>query len=75
MHLPLHHFCGNKDAIFIYLLHVSGPTAMHIFNVTLVLLLEQHAILLTHINLLIVHAKTAHSLLRLVVVIQHVMIR
>jgi hypothetical protein len=61
-----HHFCGNRDTIFISHLHVSGPTAMHIFGVILVLLPEQHAILFAHINLLIVHTETGHNLFRLV---------
>jgi hypothetical protein len=51
------HFDGNRDNIFISHLHVSGPTAMHTFDVILVLLLEQHAILFTHINLLVVHTR------------------
>jgi hypothetical protein len=52
-----HHFCGNKDCIFVYYLHVSRPFAMHTFVVVLVLLLEQHVILFLHINLLVVHTE------------------
>jgi hypothetical protein len=49
---------------------------MHTFGVILVLLLEQHAILFAHINLLILHTETEHNLFRLVVqVFQHVMLR
>jgi hypothetical protein len=59
-------FCGDRDSIFIYELHVSGPTTMHTFDVVLVFLSEQHAILFACINLLIVYAKTDHNLLGLV---------
>jgi hypothetical protein len=52
--------------MFIYYLHVSGLTAMHTMGVVLVLLSEQHAILFTHINLLIVHTKTGQNLFRLI---------
>jgi hypothetical protein len=55
------HFCGDRDSIFVYNLHVSGPTVMHTFDVILLLLLEQHAIIFACINLLIVHAKTGHK--------------
>jgi hypothetical protein len=47
---------------------------MHTFSVILVLLLEQHTILFTHINLLIVHTETGHNLFRLVQVFRHVML-
>jgi hypothetical protein len=57
------HFCGNRDTIFISHLYASGPTAMHTFGVILVLLLEQHVILFTHINILIVHTEIRHNLL------------
>jgi hypothetical protein len=60
------HFCGDRDSIFVYNLHVSGPTVMHTFGVIILLLPEQHAILFARINLLIVHAKTDHNLLGLV---------
>jgi hypothetical protein len=60
------HFCGDRDSIFVYNLHVSGPTAMHTFGVVLVVLSEQQAILFARINLLIVHAKTGHNFLGLV---------
>jgi hypothetical protein len=39
---------------------------MHTFDVILVLIPEQHAILFARINLLVVHAKTGHNLLGLV---------
>jgi hypothetical protein len=58
-------FCGDRDSIFIYNLHLSGPTAMHTFGAVLMLLPEQHAILFACINLLVVHAKTGHNLLGL----------
>jgi hypothetical protein len=70
-----HHFCGNRDTIFISHLHISGPTAMHTFDVILVLLLEQHTILFAHINLLIVQTETRHNLFTLVQVFWHVMHR
>jgi hypothetical protein len=47
---------------------------MHTFGVIFVLLPEQHAILFTHINLLVVHTKTRHNLFRLVQVFRHVML-
>jgi hypothetical protein len=47
---------------------------MHTFSIILVLLLE-HAVSFTHINLLIVHIKTGNNLLWLVQVFQHVVIR
>jgi hypothetical protein len=28
------HFCGDRDSIFIYNLHISGPTAVHTFGVS-----------------------------------------
>jgi hypothetical protein len=70
-----HHFCGNRDTIFISHLHVSGPTVMHTFGVILVLLSEQYVILFTHINLLVVHTEIGHNLFRLVQVFWHVMLR
>jgi hypothetical protein len=48
---------------------------MHTFSVILVLLLEQHAILFTHINLLVVHTETGHNLFRPVQVFWRVMLR
>jgi hypothetical protein len=36
---------------------------MHTFDVVLVLLSEQHTILIAHINLLVVHAETDQNLL------------
>jgi hypothetical protein len=48
---------------------------MHTFGVILVLLPEQHAILFTHINILVVHTETKHNLFRLVQVFRHVMLR
>jgi hypothetical protein len=39
---------------------------MHTFDVVLVLLPEQHAILFTRINLLVVHTETGHDLLELI---------
>jgi hypothetical protein len=48
---------------------------MYTFNVILVLLLKQYAILFTHINLLVLHTKTGHNLFRLVQVFLHVMLR
>jgi hypothetical protein len=57
------HFCGHRDFIFIYYLHLSTPIAMHTFVVVLVLHLEQHAIFFLHINLHIVHTKTARIFL------------
>jgi hypothetical protein len=47
---------------------------MHTFGVILVLLPEQHAILFTHNNLLIVYTETRHNLFRLVQVFWHVML-
>jgi hypothetical protein len=58
------HFYANRDSIFIYNLHVSGSTVMHTFDVVLVLLSEQHTILIAHINLLVVHAETDQNLLK-----------
>jgi hypothetical protein len=69
------HFCGNRDTIFISHLHVSGPTVMYTFGVILVLLSEQHVILFTHINLLVVHTETGHNLFRLIQVFRYVMLR
>jgi hypothetical protein len=47
---------------------------MHTFGVILALLPEQHAILFTHNNLLIVYTETGHNLFRLVQVFWHVML-
>jgi hypothetical protein len=47
---------------------------MYTFGVILVLLLEQHAILFTHISLLVVHTETGHNLFRVVQVFRHVML-
>jgi hypothetical protein len=38
---------------------------MHTFGIILVLLQEQHVVLLAHINLLVVHTKTGNNLLSL----------
>jgi hypothetical protein len=51
-----HHFCGDRCPIFVYHLDISGPTTMLTFDVILVLLLKQHAIFFTCINLLVVHS-------------------
>jgi hypothetical protein len=48
---------------------------MYIFSIVFVLLLEQHAVLFTHINLFIVHTKTNDNLLSLVQVFRHVVLR
>jgi hypothetical protein len=48
---------------------------MHTFGVVLVLLPEQHAILLAHNNLLIAHTEIGYNLLRLVYTFRHVMLR
>jgi hypothetical protein len=69
------HFCANRDSIFIYNLHVSGSTVMHTFDVVLVLLSEQHTILIAHINLLIVHAETDQNLFGMVQVFRHVILQ
>jgi hypothetical protein len=69
-----HHFCDDRCPIFVYHLHVSGPTAMHKFGVVLVLLPKQYAISFSHINLLVVHSETRHNLLALVYVFRHVML-
>jgi hypothetical protein len=69
-----HHFCGNRDTIFVSHLHVSRQTTMHTFGVILVLLLEQHVIPFAHINLLVVHTETRHNLFRLVTLYRHVML-
>jgi hypothetical protein len=61
-----HLFCGDRCPIFVYHLHVYGPTAMLTFGVVLVLLPKQHAIFFAGINPLIVHSETRHNLLRLV---------
>jgi hypothetical protein len=61
-----HHFCGNRDTIFISHLHVSGPTSMHTIRCLFVLLPEQHTILFARINLLVVHTETGHNIFRLV---------
>jgi hypothetical protein len=47
---------------------------MHTFGVILVLLPEQHSILFTCINLLIVHTETRQNPFRLVQVFRHVML-
>jgi hypothetical protein len=60
------HFCGNICPIFIYHIHVYGPTAMLIFNVFLVLILKQHAIFFIGINLLIIYSEIGYNLLILV---------
>jgi hypothetical protein len=41
----------------------------------LMLLLEQHAVIFTSINLLVVHAETSHDLLAVVQVLRHVMVQ
>jgi hypothetical protein len=46
---------------------------MYTFNVILVLLPKQHAILFAHINLLVLHTETGQNLFRLVQVFRHVM--
>jgi hypothetical protein len=46
---------------------------MYTFNVILVLLPKQHAILFTHTNLLVLHTEIGHNLFRLVQVFRHVM--
>jgi hypothetical protein len=43
-----HHFCGDRCSIFVYHLHLFGPTAMHTFGVVLVLLPKQHAFFYMH---------------------------
>jgi hypothetical protein len=47
---------------------------MYTFGGIPVLLLEQHAILFTHINLLVLHIEAGHNLFRLVQVFRHVML-
>jgi hypothetical protein len=44
---------------------------MHTFRIILVLLQEQHVVLLAHINLLVVHTKTGNNLLSLLQVFRH----
>jgi hypothetical protein len=41
----------------------------------LMILLEQHAVIFTSINLLVVHAETSHDLLAVVQVLRHVMVQ
>jgi hypothetical protein len=66
------HFCSNR-------LHLRLPPShigiYHTFDVVLMLLLKQHAILLTHINLVIVHVETNQNLFGLVYIFRHVMLR
>jgi hypothetical protein len=69
-----YHFYGYKGSIFIYHFHISVPTAMHTFSMILVLLLEHHAVLFAHINLLIVHTMPGNNLLLLVQVFRHVVL-